>query len=30
MQLKEEWARAQAEKREFDNPVKAKTLRWMS
>ncbi|WP_417675318.1 Rieske 2Fe-2S domain-containing protein [Roseibium sp.] len=30
MQLKEEWTSSQEEKREFDNPVKAKTLRWMS
>ncbi|WP_346908117.1 aromatic ring-hydroxylating dioxygenase subunit alpha [uncultured Roseibium sp.] len=30
MQLKEEWTSSQAEKRDFDNPVKAKTLRWMS
>lgn len=30
MQLKEEWARSQKENREFDNPVKARTLRWMS
>lgn len=30
MQLKEEWTSSQEEKRNFDNPVKAKTLRWMS
>ncbi|ADZ72151.1 aromatic ring-hydroxylating oxygenase subunit alpha [Polymorphum gilvum] len=30
MQLKREWATSQAEGRAFDNPVKARTLRWMS
>lgn len=30
MQLKREWTASGKEKRAFDNPVKAKTLRWMS
>lgn len=30
MQLKDEWMRSGAENRPFQNPVKARTLRWMS
>ena len=28
--LKREWASARTEDRDFQNPIEAKTLRWMS